>query len=164
MAQVPLAVVGMACRLPGAADVSSLWRNVLTDTCAIRALPPERFHKERYYDPEIGAYGKSYSAIGGVVEDGKFDPTGLGLEGEDLAGVDRAHLWALDVARTTIADSGFDEGSLAARRVGVVIGRLRGGCGRALGRSGAGGPVRLSPQCVGATRPDPRRVRRRRRA
>ncbi len=126
MTQVPLAVVGMACRLPGASDTAALWQNVLRDVCAIRPLPGDRFHRARYYDPEIGAYGKSYSAIGGLVADDRFDPTGLGLEGEDLSAIDRAHVWALDVARSTVRDSGLDPGSLARRNTGVIIGHARG--------------------------------------
>ncbi|MFO0724342.1 MAG: C45 family autoproteolytic acyltransferase/hydrolase [Myxococcota bacterium] len=114
-----IAIVGMAGRFPGARTSRELWENVLADRCAIRPLPADRFHHERYYDPEVGAYGKSYSAIGGIVED-------LAQASETAPGVDVAHRWALDVARSTFEDAAIDPGSLASKNVGVLIGHARG--------------------------------------
>lgn len=118
-----LAVVGMACRLPGAEDPAALWQNVLADRCAIGPMPAERFHRERYFDPEIGAYGKSYSAIGGLLEE-RADLTGIPQEVTRAADV--AHLWALEVARETFEDAGVEPGALRGRRAGVIIGHARG--------------------------------------
>src|SRR5688572_31998333 len=102
--EAALAVVGMACRFPGARDAGALWRNVLADQCAIAPMPGDRFHRERYFDPEIGAYAKSYSAIGGLIEErAELD----GIPREALEAADVAHLWALEVARETFRDAGL---------------------------------------------------------
>src|SRR5438309_1305834 len=64
--EAPLAVVGLACRFPGAPDADAFWANVLGDVCAIRPMSPERFHRARYFDPEVGAYGKTYGGPGTI--------------------------------------------------------------------------------------------------
>ncbi len=122
-----IAIVGMACRLPGARSTTEFWENVVADRCSIRPLPPDRFHHERYYHPEVGAYGKSYSAIGGIVDDFEIDAQRLGqLDAAAAQSFDVAHRWALDVARATFDDARVDPAGLRGKNVGVLIGHARG--------------------------------------
>lgn len=122
-----IAIVGMACRLPGARSTTEFWENVVADRCSIRPLPPDRFHHERYYHPEVGAYGKSYSSIGGIVDDFEIDAQRLGqLDAAAAQSFDVAHRWALDVARATFEDARVDPAGLRGKNVGVLIGHARG--------------------------------------
>ena len=68
----PLAIVGVAGRFPGAPDRNVFWKNILRDHYAIQKMPPDRFHRERYFNPEIGAYGKSYCELGGLIDEVPF--------------------------------------------------------------------------------------------
>ncbi|MCA9551606.1 MAG: acyltransferase domain-containing protein, partial [Myxococcales bacterium] len=122
----PIAVVGMACRFPGADDAARYWQNVLHDVYAVRPLPPERFHRDRYYHPELGAYGKSYCDIGGLVSERPFDAPSFRMAPKSVASTDVAHLWALEVARAALEDAGYDPFALSKRNVGVVVGHARG--------------------------------------
>ena len=123
---MPLAVVGVACRFPGAADVDAFWRNVLDDVYAIAPMPDERFHRDRYFDPEIGAYGKSYCELGGLIEPPPFDGRAFRMPPKVVEQTDIAQLWALQVAKETLADAGFEQDALVGRDVGVIIGHARG--------------------------------------
>src|SRR3954452_11947178 len=58
--QVPIAIVGMACRLPGADNLDQYWDLLSRGGSAVGELPPERLDQELYYDPRVGVRGKSY--------------------------------------------------------------------------------------------------------
>ena len=122
----PIAVVGVGCRFPDAPNPGAYWDNILRDVYSIRPMPPSRFNRTRYFDPELGAYGKSYCELGGLIDDHPFDARGIHLPPKVLASTDLAHLWALEVARATLDDAGFEPGQLAHQNVGVIIGHARG--------------------------------------
>ena len=61
--QMPLAIVGMACRLPGAASLEEFWRLAQAGGCAIGELPASRLDPELYYNPVKDARGSSYSPL-----------------------------------------------------------------------------------------------------
>ncbi|MEQ8568537.1 MAG: C45 family autoproteolytic acyltransferase/hydrolase [Deltaproteobacteria bacterium] len=124
--ETAIAVVGMACRFPGAADEHAYWDNVLNDVYAIAPMPAERFDRARYYDPEIGAYGKSYCDLGGLVDEHPFDSTAFRMPPKVVENTDVAHLWALECARATLEDAGYDPFALTGANVGVIVGHARG--------------------------------------
>lgn len=121
-----IAVVGLACRFPGAPDEDTYWRNVLNDVYSIAPMPPSRFDRERYFHPEIGAYAKSYCDLGGLVEDHPFDSRAFRMPPKLVENTDVAHLWALETARATLENAGYDPFDLAGSNVGVVVGHARG--------------------------------------
>ncbi len=122
----PIAVVGMACRFPGANDTAQYWQNILSDVYSIAPMPAERFNAGRYFDPEIGCYGKSYCQLGGLVSEHDFDARAFRMTPKAVASTDIAHLWALEVARATLLDAGYDPFALQGKNVGVVVGHARG--------------------------------------
>lgn len=119
-----IAIIGLAGRFPGSPDVDAFWDGILEDRCAIAPMPRARFDP-RYFDPEPGAYAKSYSRIGGMVEAPPFDPRPYKIPPRTASETDIAHLWALDVARATLEDAGWDPFG-PSRNVGVLIGHARG--------------------------------------
>jgi acyl transferase domain-containing protein len=123
---VAIAVVGMSCRFPGANSSEAFWENITRDVCSIRELPPSRFHASRYYDPEIGAYGKSYCKIGGLVDPPPFDPAAFRMPPKVVASTDECHVWALEVARQAFVDAGYDPFALEGQNIGVIVGHARG--------------------------------------
>ncbi len=116
----------MACRFPGAVDERAYWDNVLKDVYAIAPMPAERFNRPRYYDPEIGAYGKSYCDLGGLVDEHSFDARAFRMPPKVVENTDVAHLWALECARATLEDAGYDPFQLEGANVGVIVGHARG--------------------------------------
>ena len=81
---LPLAIVGMACRLPGADNLDEYWQLIVEGRSAIAELPADRLDQELYFDPRQGVRGKSYSKLGGrdfqpaVRPAGVSDPGGAG--------------------------------------------------------------------------------------
>ncbi|MEE2904004.1 MAG: C45 family autoproteolytic acyltransferase/hydrolase [Myxococcota bacterium] len=122
----PLAIVGVAGRFPGAPDRNVFWKNILRDHYAIKKMPSDRFHRERYFDPEIGAYGKSYCELGGLIDEVPFDTKYFRIPPKVLASTDIAQLWALQVALETIIDAGRTPEDLKGHHCGVFIGHARG--------------------------------------
>ena len=53
--QEPLAIVGAACRLPGAPDIDSFWELLCRGGDAVAAIPPERWEAAGFAPPEADA-------------------------------------------------------------------------------------------------------------
>lgn len=68
-----IAIVAMACRLPGADSPAILWEALLADprnsTDHIQQAPAHRFDLERYLSPDAAAPGKTYTLAGGYLDD-----------------------------------------------------------------------------------------------
>jgi acyl transferase domain-containing protein/NAD(P)H-dependent flavin oxidoreductase YrpB (nitropropane dioxygenase family)/NAD(P)-dependent dehydrogenase (short-subunit alcohol dehydrogenase family)/acyl carrier protein len=102
-----IAVVGMGCILPEAADPRSLWQLILDRRNAIGPMPEDRFDPELYYDADRSAPDKSYSAIGGVVSDFVFDGQRFGYSPEKAARLSRSQQMVLQAAYQAVADAGL---------------------------------------------------------
>ncbi len=123
---IPLAIVGMAARLPGAANLDAYWELLREGRSAIGPLPQSRLDRALYLQPGDAISGKTYTELGGTVPDEDLDPAPLGLDADELASADRAHLWFLDTVLAALANAGVDPVSLAGERVGVYVGHARG--------------------------------------
>jgi acyl transferase domain-containing protein len=119
----PLAIVGMACRLPGADSLDDYWGLVRQGRCALAELPPDRFDQELYYTPDR-APGRSYSKIGGVVRGRPSD--GEGFPADLLASADPAHRIMLQVVAEALRHAGWTADTWSGRDAGVFIGHARG--------------------------------------
>jgi acyl transferase domain-containing protein/NAD(P)-dependent dehydrogenase (short-subunit alcohol dehydrogenase family)/acyl carrier protein len=122
----PIAIIGMGCRFPGAQNLDEYRRLLLEGRCAIEELPPHRFNQARYYDPTPGAYGKSYSRLGGWIPDTGFDPRPFRLPPQVVESSDPLHLWSLEVAKSTFEHAGLDPFSLSGTNTAVILGHSRG--------------------------------------
>jgi acyl transferase domain-containing protein/NAD(P)-dependent dehydrogenase (short-subunit alcohol dehydrogenase family) len=118
-----LAIVGIACRFPGAHNLNQFWDLVQKGACAIEELPADRLDRSLYYNPVKGSEGKTYTTLGGVIAAPQFDSK-LCLEPDAY---DIAHLMMLDVAAGACRDAGWDPLSMPLRNAGVYIGHARTG-------------------------------------
>lgn len=123
----PVAIVGMAVLLPGAADLDAYWRNLLAGTDAITDVPDGRWDAD-YYRPD-SATGPAvadqvYCRRGGFV-DGLADVevTRFGIMPNSVPGTEPDQLIALNVAAAALADAGGDDRLPDRHRIGVVLGR-----------------------------------------
>ena len=63
----PIAIIGMACRLPGGIDSpEQLWEALLRGDDLVTEIPADRWDADEYYDPEPGVPGRSVSQVGRV--------------------------------------------------------------------------------------------------
>ena len=122
-----LAIVGMACRLPGADGLDAFWRLVVEGRTAWGPLPESRFCRELYFHPEKSRVGKSYSEMGAVVSDRPVDPAVCPITPEMLRDYDVAHHIFLEVASLACRDAGMDPFAMPSdRRTGVYVGHTGG--------------------------------------
>ena len=66
----PVAVIGMACRLPGGIDSpEQLWEALLRGEDLVTEMPADRWDADEYYDPEPGVPGRSVTRWGAFLDD-----------------------------------------------------------------------------------------------
>ncbi|HUG89226.1 MAG TPA: polyketide synthase, partial [Planctomycetaceae bacterium] len=119
---IPLAITGMACRLPGAESLDEYWQLLAGGKSRLGELPPERFNSELYYHPEKGRRTKSYTKLGGYVADRPFDRQSCPLPASLIEESHEVHLKLCEVAATACRHAGYDPFALPTRRVGVYVG------------------------------------------
>ena len=122
----PLAIVGMAVRLPGADSLDEFWDLIVNGRSAISELPEERLDKTLFFNKEKGIRGKTYSSIGGIVSPRKGPLNNWLLTKEQSEDCDAAHLELCDVAATAFIQAGFDPLAISGSRAGVYVGHTRG--------------------------------------
>ncbi len=123
-----IAVVGIGSLLPKADSTEDYWRNILNKVEAISEIPPHRWDWRLYYDKDRQAKDKIYSRWGGFLNDFPFDPTRYGMPPKSIKSVDPMQLMALEVARKTLADAGYEDRGFDRERASVIIG-ASGGAG-----------------------------------
>ena len=119
--RVPIAVVGMGCRLPGASDLDAYWSLLRAGGDAIREVPPERWSLAEYYDADPRAPGRAASRHGGFV-DGifDFDRERFGISQAEAEVMDPQQRLLLEVAAEAFERAG--DADLAGSRTGVFVG------------------------------------------
>ncbi|RTL87031.1 MAG: SDR family NAD(P)-dependent oxidoreductase [Hyphomicrobiales bacterium] len=117
-----IAIVGMACLLPGAAGVGAYWRNILRRVDAMREVDPARWEAETFYDPRRAVADKVCSKWGGFLDDTPFDPTRYGIPPASLRSIEPMQLLALEVTRRAIEDAGLDRRPFPRERTSAIFG------------------------------------------
>jgi phthiocerol/phenolphthiocerol synthesis type-I polyketide synthase C len=113
-----LAIVGMAGRFPGAADVDSLWRLLVARGDAIRPIPADRWDASAPLDPDVTVPG-----VGGFLDGiDQFDPTFFGISPREAEDIDPQQRLLLEVTWQTLEDAGRPAASLRGSRTGVYVG------------------------------------------
>ena len=103
----PLAIVGMACRVPGAADTNEFWRNLAGGVDSVRfstreeqaalGVPPEELDSPDFVP--------AAQVVDGVAD---FDAAFFGMTPREAALADPQHRMFLELAHTALEDAGCD--------------------------------------------------------
>ncbi|WP_062436777.1 type I polyketide synthase [Herbidospora daliensis] len=119
-----IAIVGAACRYPGADDPAQLWESVLSRRRSFRPIPPGRLNLADYAGDRDGTYAK----FAAVLEGWSFDRARFRIPGPVHRVTDTTHWLALEVAADALASAGYPDGAgLERDRVGVVVGNTMNG-------------------------------------
>lgn len=120
----PIAVIGMACRLPGGIDSpEQLWDALLRGEDLITDIPADRWSLDEHYDPQPGVPGRSVSRWGGFVDDvAGFDAEFFGIGDREAAAIDPQHRLMMETAWEAVEHAGMAPSALAGSRTGVFAG------------------------------------------
>jgi polyketide synthase 5 len=120
----PVAVIGMACRLPGGIDSPErLWEALLAGDDRVTEIPPDRWDADDYYDPEPGVEGRSVCKWGAFLDDvAGFDSDFFGINEREAISLDPQHRLLLETSWEAMEKAGRTPETVADSLTGVFVG------------------------------------------
>lgn len=121
----PLAIVGVACRLPGGLDNPEIfWDAIINRKSLIGSVPKERWNSERFFAESDDASGKTYMKKGGFLKQDirRFDANFFGMSPREAEYIDPQQRLLLEVAWEALENAGIDPVDYIGREVGVYVG------------------------------------------
>lgn len=121
-----VAVIGMACRLPGGiTSPDQLWEALLRGDDLVTEVPPERWDADEYYDPQAGVPGRSVCKWGAFLDDvAGFDAAFFGITEKEATAMDPQHRLLLETSWEAMEHGGLTPDALAGSRTGVFMGLM----------------------------------------
>ncbi|CAI7975412.1 Polyketide synthase [Frankia sp. Hr75.2] len=119
----PVAILGLSCRFPGAADPEAFWRLLVDGRDAVREVPRDRWDVDAFYDPDPQAPGGMVTRSAGLLDDvDTFDSGFFGISRREAVRMDPQQRLFLEVAWEALEDAGQAAGALAGTATGVFAG------------------------------------------
>jgi acyl transferase domain-containing protein/acyl carrier protein len=120
----PIAIVGMACRLPGGAnDANAFWDLLAQGRDVVGEVPADRWNVDEYYDPDPNKLGKARTKAGGFLDSiDRFEPSFFGMSPREAAGVDPQQRLLLEVTWEALENAGVPVDQLDGSLTGVFVG------------------------------------------
>lgn len=118
-----IAIIGIGCRFPGAADPDAFWRLLIDGIDMIREVPPDRWDAAAYYDPDLSIPGKASTRWGGFLDHiDRFDPFFFGISPGEAERMDPQQRLLMELAYEAFEDAGYSMSRLAGSRTAVLVG------------------------------------------
>jgi acyl transferase domain-containing protein len=129
----PIAITGMACRLPGAAGPDAFWTLLCEGRDVTDAVPSDRWDAEALFDPDAATRGRINSKRGSFIADlDRFDAGFFGIYPHEACRMDPLQKLALEVSWEALEHAGLVPSQLAEKDVGVYMGVSHSDHGRKL--------------------------------
>ncbi len=126
----PIAIIGLACRLPGARDDDALWDLMISGARAWGPAADDRVFRQLYLDRGPQRTARTYTDLAGLMPDPEAERTEYAFDEDVFGRYDVAHRIFLQEACRALQDAGIDPRSIPrGRRFGVYVGHT-GGSGR----------------------------------
>ncbi len=120
----PLAIIGIACRLPGGVDKpEKLWTVLHEGVCTTSEIPADRWDIDAYYSPDRSLPGKMATRSGSFINDiVHFDPQFFGVARREANALDPQQRLLLEVSWEAFENAGIQPEKLAGSQTGVFLG------------------------------------------
>ena len=120
----PVAVIGLACRLPGGIDSPELlWQALLRGDDMITVIPLDRWDADEFYDPEPGVPGRSVCKWGAFIDNhADFDCEFFGISEREAINTDPQQRLLLETSWEAMEHGGLTRTALTDTRTGVFMG------------------------------------------
>lgn len=119
----PIAIIGLGCRFPGAANPEAFWRLLQDGVDAITEVAKNRWDVDAFYDRNPATPGKMNTRWGGFLEHvDLFDAEFFGISPREAAGMDPQQRLVLEVSWEALENAGQAPKKLAGGQTGVFIG------------------------------------------
>jgi malonyl CoA-acyl carrier protein transacylase len=118
-----VAIVGIACRFPGANNYNQFWHNLEKGTNSITEIPSNRWDINNFYSPSTEEPNKSISKWGGFIEDvDKFDAQFFKISPREAKRIDPQQRLMMELTWSCLEDAGYLPLKLSGSNIGVFIG------------------------------------------
>lgn len=118
-----LAIIGMACRFPGANNYNQFWVNLEKGTNSITEVPSDRWNIDQFYSPNPEDPNKTISRWGGFIEDAdKFDAQFFGISPREAKRLDPQQRLLMELTWSCLEDAGYSPPNLSGSNIGVFLG------------------------------------------
>jgi amino acid adenylation domain-containing protein/thioester reductase-like protein len=122
--QEAIAIVSMACRLPGGVtNPSEYWGLLESGADVIKNVPKDRWDTEAVYDADSNAKGKSYCRQGGFLDSvDDFDAPFFGVSPREARAMDPSQRIGLETCWEGLERAGYTTEQLRGSNTGVFMG------------------------------------------
>jgi malonyl CoA-acyl carrier protein transacylase len=128
ISQEPIAIIGMGCRFPKANSLKQFESLLRTGGSAIIEVPTERWDWRLFWDNNKKSPDKTYSKIGGFLQNFTFNPKRFRIPPKVAAQVDPVQQIALESVADALEDANYDHNNNPHNsRVAVILGNSMGG-------------------------------------
>lgn len=119
-----IAILGMACRLPGHSnDLSTFWNLLVEGKQALEKIPDDRWNHEAYYSQNQNTPGKYYTTNGNFLDDVRgFDRLFFDISKAEAKAMDPHHRLILMVAWEALQNAYIPPSELKGKKIGVFLG------------------------------------------
>ncbi|MEG3628360.1 polyketide synthase, partial [Streptomyces poriticola] len=116
-----IAIVGMACRFPGAPDVNRFWRLLTAAQPQFGTVPDERWRAAAFLSDNFRDTSAAYTDTMALLPDvGHFDAAHYGIPPRRARAMDPQHRLLIDLAREAIQDAGWEADGFDREETSVI--------------------------------------------
>jgi 3-oxoacyl-(acyl-carrier-protein) synthase/SAM-dependent methyltransferase/acyl carrier protein len=130
----PVAIIGLAVRLPGGiTSPERFWKALAEGEDLITTVPAERWNAQAYWSPDGDQPGTMYDTHGGFLSDiDAFDADLFGIHPREAASMDPQHRILLEMTWEALERANIDPHSLKNTQTGIYLGLTNSDYGRLL--------------------------------
>ncbi|MFJ3964567.1 aminotransferase class I/II-fold pyridoxal phosphate-dependent enzyme [Streptomyces sp. NPDC090036] len=123
-----IAVVGMACRFPGARNVNQYWRLLADPQPQFGAIPDARWRSAAFLSDNLRDTSSAYTDTMALLPDvGHFDAAHYGIPPRRARAMDPQARLLIDLAREAIQDAGWEADGFDREETSVITALTEGG-------------------------------------